>query len=139
MRSLKFKRKEKIIRTRLYDDQRVYPWELELAHTPILQRLYDLKQLGFTDRIFPDAIHSRFNHTLGVMHISEMMIKSVMRWLELEPQKEYKLIYWDAKSKTEQKITAKNFAQLLEKKIKVIRLIALLHDVTHSIHRYLFV
>lgn len=132
MRSLQFKRKEKIIRTRLYDDQRVYPWELELAHTPILQRLYDLKQLGFTDRIFPDAIHSRFNHTLGVMHISELMIKSVMRWLELEPQKEYKLIYWDEKSKKEQEITAKKFAQLLEKRIKVIRLIALLHDVTHS-------
>ena len=111
MRSLQFKRKEKIIRTRLYDDQRVYPWELELAHTPILQRLYDLKQLGFTDRIFPDAIHSRFNHTLGVMHISELMINSVMRWLELEPQKEYKLIYWDTKMMTIQQQQDTKFTQ----------------------------
>ncbi len=68
MRFLQSEEQDKIIRTRLYDDQKFSSWELELIHTPIIQRLYDLKQLGFTDRIFPDAVHSRFNHTLGVIY-----------------------------------------------------------------------
>jgi HD superfamily phosphohydrolase len=40
-------------------------WEMEILHTPVVQRLYDLKQLGFADRVFPEAVHSRFNHILG--------------------------------------------------------------------------
>ena len=55
----------KILRTRLYGDQLFTQFGLELLHTPVLQRLYNLKQLGFTDRVYPDAIHSQFNHVLG--------------------------------------------------------------------------
>jgi HD superfamily phosphohydrolase len=39
------------IRTALYDDQRFYKTEVDLLHTPALQRLYDLHQLGFSDRV----------------------------------------------------------------------------------------
>lgn len=42
----------KILRTRLYGDQLFTLFELELLHTPVLQRLYNLKQLGFTDRVY---------------------------------------------------------------------------------------
>jgi hypothetical protein len=40
------------IRTILYDDEHLSQGELDLLHTPALQRLYDLHQLGLTDRIY---------------------------------------------------------------------------------------
>ena len=69
----------KILRTTLYDDQEFHRFELELLHTPLFQRLYDLKQLGYSDRIFPDAVHSRFNHIIGVAEISERKASRVYR------------------------------------------------------------
>src|SRR5438270_9961551 len=63
----------KVLRTRLYGDQEFSRFELELLHTPILQRLYNLKQLRFADRVYPDAIHSRFNHVIGATQIVEIM------------------------------------------------------------------
>jgi HD superfamily phosphohydrolase len=72
----------KIIRTTLYGDQEFSRFELEILHTPLLQRLYDLRQLGFSDRVYPDAIHARFNHVLGVMEMAKRMASRLDIWLE---------------------------------------------------------
>lgn len=40
-----------------------------LAH-PYVQRLRRIKQLAFLQYVFPGASHSRFEHSLGVMHIA---------------------------------------------------------------------
>jgi hypothetical protein len=72
---------KKIVRTVLYGDQEFTRFELEIVHTQIYQRLYDLKQLGFSDRIFPDAVHSRFNHLFGVVEVATRMAHHLQRWL----------------------------------------------------------
>tara|TARA_R110000868_G_scaffold10025_2_gene49186 strand:+ start:694 stop:1992 length:1299 start_codon:yes stop_codon:yes gene_type:complete len=36
---------------------------------PFFQRLRNIKQLGLTEYIFPGATHTRFIHSIGVMHI----------------------------------------------------------------------
>ena len=59
--------KAKRLRTILYGDQRVSPGELDLLNTPALQRLYELHQLGLTDRVYIDASHSRLHHVIGVL------------------------------------------------------------------------
>lgn len=41
----------------------------ELIEHPYFQRLRRIKQLGMTDLIYPGAIHTRFNHALGAMHL----------------------------------------------------------------------
>ncbi|HEV2150334.1 MAG TPA: HD domain-containing protein [Longimicrobiaceae bacterium] len=44
-----------------------FPSEIaELVNHPSFQRLRGVRQLGFVDRIFPSANHSRFEHSLGV-------------------------------------------------------------------------
>lgn len=41
----------------------------DLIEHPFFQRLRHIKQLGLTDLIYPGAIHTRFNHALGAMHL----------------------------------------------------------------------
>src|SRR5580704_2447854 len=74
--------RKKIVRTTMYGDQEFTLWELEIVHTPVFQRLYNLKQLGFADRVFPDAVHSRFNHVLGVTEMAERMAIRLEKRLE---------------------------------------------------------
>lgn len=39
-----------------------------IAH-PYFQRLRRIKQLGLTDLVYPGALHTRFQHALGAMHL----------------------------------------------------------------------
>jgi len=50
---------------------------LKIIDTPEFQRLRSLKQLGVCSYVFPSANHTRFEHSLGVAHISEKMIKNI--------------------------------------------------------------
>ena len=47
--------------------------------TPVYQRLRDLKQLGTTHYVFPGGNHSRFEHCLGVGHLSRKYLRSLQK------------------------------------------------------------
>jgi len=47
--------------------------------TPQMQRLRGLKQLGTVEHVYVNATHTRFDHSLGVMHLSERLCKSLQR------------------------------------------------------------
>jgi HD superfamily phosphohydrolase len=44
--------------------------EAALVHDPFVQRMRNIRQVGFSHLPFPGANHSRFAHSLGVMHIA---------------------------------------------------------------------
>ncbi|MBJ7576952.1 HD domain-containing protein [Devosia sp. MC532] len=46
----------------------------DLLSNPFVQRLRRVKQLGFSDYVFPSAAHSRFAHSLGVYQIAKRML-----------------------------------------------------------------
>src|ERR1700733_11916270 len=71
-------RATKRIRTVLYGDQRLSSAELEVLHTPAMQRLYDLRQLGLTDRVFIDASHARIHHVVGVLHQVDRIVCAII-------------------------------------------------------------
>ncbi len=42
---------------------------MELIDHPMVQRLRRIKQLGLTDMVYPGALHTRFHHAVGAMHL----------------------------------------------------------------------
>lgn len=49
----------------------------QLIQTEPFQRLRRIKQLGFSDFVFPGATHTRFAHSLGVVHIAKQLMKVI--------------------------------------------------------------
>jgi len=45
-----------------------------LIEHPYLQRLRRIKQLGLTSLVYPGAVHTRFQHTLGAFHLMGLAI-----------------------------------------------------------------
>jgi len=41
----------------------------DIIEHPFFQRLRRIKQLGLTDLIYPGALHTRFHHAIGAMHL----------------------------------------------------------------------
>ena len=47
--------------------------EKTLIGLPKFQRLKRIKQLGVASVVFPGALHTRFEHSLGTMHVADMI------------------------------------------------------------------
>jgi HD superfamily phosphohydrolase len=129
MEFLRGESKPKIVRTRLYGDQEFSRFELELFHTPLLQRLYNLKQLGFTDKVYPDAVHARFNHILGATEVVDRMARRLVSWLEANRDV---TLGFQRSNGIAETISAGDLGVSLKERIPTVRLMALLHDVTHA-------
>ncbi|MFO8051533.1 MAG: HD domain-containing protein [Thermoplasmatota archaeon] len=50
---------------------------LELASTPELNRLNQIKQLGLAYLVFPGAHHTRFEHSLGTSHVAGLLARAL--------------------------------------------------------------
>ncbi len=80
--------------------------EVKIINTPIFQRLHHIKQLGMAHIIFPNAVHTRFAHSLGVMFIMDKMVNHIRRNLSA-------------------------VLPIEDEEHQLLRLAALLHDVGH--------
>ncbi|MBI5859407.1 MAG: HD domain-containing protein [Nitrosarchaeum sp.] len=93
----------------IHDFIRVYDHELKIIDSPIFQRLRRIRQLSGAHLTYPAAQHTRFEHSLGVMHIS---------------------------SQAGQALNEKGI--LKSDDIEVLRLAGLLHDIGHGPFSHLF-
>jgi uncharacterized protein len=55
----------------------------DLIEHPYFQRLRRIKQVGLTHYVYPGALHTRFNHALGAMHLMVQAIE-VLRSKDVE-------------------------------------------------------
>jgi len=53
-------------------------WEREIIDHRAFQRLRRIRQLAWTDMVYPGATHTRFEHSLGVMKIATEMFNSMV-------------------------------------------------------------
>jgi HD superfamily phosphohydrolase len=49
----------------------------EIIDHPFFQRLRRIKQLGLTDFVYPGALHTRFHHALGAMHLMSITLDNL--------------------------------------------------------------
>jgi HD superfamily phosphohydrolase len=54
-------------------------WERDVINHPAFQRLRRIRQLAWTDYVYPGAMHTRFEHSLGVMHIASQLFDAIVR------------------------------------------------------------
>lgn len=90
-------------------------WEKKIINQPAFQRLRRIKQLSLSNMVFPATNHTRFEHSLGVMHVATQMFDNIVTRERDFLIKEFG--YDDASLKRERII---------------VRLASLLHDVGHS-------
>ncbi|MGI6790292.1 HD domain-containing protein [Aminivibrio sp.] len=53
----------------------------KLIQTRPFQRLRRIKQLGFSDFVYPGATHTRFMHSIGVFHIAKRLLGHIQKFL----------------------------------------------------------
>lgn len=51
----------------------------DLISHPYFQRLRFIKQLGVSDFVYPGAVHTRFHHALGAMHLMGKALETLQR------------------------------------------------------------
>jgi len=67
----------KIIHCSLWGDMEISDLALSIIDTPHFQRLHYIKQTGFGYKVFPGATTSRFEHSLGVYHLTRRLFKEL--------------------------------------------------------------
>lgn len=67
-----------LVKDPIYGYIRLYEHEKEIVDTPIFQRLRRIKQLPSAHFVYPSATHTRFSHSLGVMHISGIFLTRLL-------------------------------------------------------------
>ena len=68
------------IRDSLYDRIPLTAAEAALIGTSAFLRLDRIQQLGFVSKVWPGAKHTRFEHSLGVMHLMRQAVAAVRRY-----------------------------------------------------------
>lgn len=79
---------------------------VQIIDTPEFQRLRYLKQTGFADHVFSGAIHTRFNHCIGVSYLSRKLVNNIRK---RQPE-----------------------LQITDKEVKCVTIAGLLHDLGHG-------
>lgn len=82
--------------------------EQAVIESPYFRRLQRIKQLGFADLVFPGAVHTRYLHSIGVMHLAGHAFDAVFEDADWLPRSDRKRLR------------------------QILRLAALCHDTGHA-------
>ena len=74
----------KYIKDNLYGFVEIKDIAQKIIDTPEFQRLRFIKQLGFTHFVFPNAHHTRFEHSIGVYHLINIFIEELSKSTEID-------------------------------------------------------
>lgn len=102
---------------------RVSPMALKIIDTPEFQRMRGIKQLGLCYLIYPAAVHTRFEHSLGVYHLAGKMLEKIQQQY---PDREYDIPELGGKQKLTTKI------------VECIKIAGLCHDLGHGPFSHVF-
>jgi HD superfamily phosphohydrolase len=101
------------IRCPIYGFINLDDWEHEIINQSPFQRLRRIRQLSWTDYVYPGAMHTRFEHSIGVMQMVTNLYNGII-----------------SNSKNISELGLDKSGQ--ERYLKLLRIAALLHDVGHG-------
>lgn len=67
------------IRDPVHGSIHIHDSEIEILEHPFFQRLRNIKQLGFSEYVFPGATHTRYLHSIGVMNVSTLVFNNLFK------------------------------------------------------------
>jgi len=76
----------KLIRDPLWNTIRLDPAAVRIVDTPEFQRLRYIRQLGLAHLVYPGATHTRFDHALGVYHLTTTALRILRDRGEAPPE-----------------------------------------------------
>lgn len=99
-----------ILRDPVHGDIELSRDELRLVDTAEFQRLRGIKQLGSASLVYPGAVHTRFEHSIGTLHLCDQLLSACNKNAARDPA---------------------GCHHVTDDERRVLRAAALLHDVTH--------
>ena len=99
-----------VMRDPVHGDVYLTHEEIAILDSREMQRLRGVKQLGAAHLVYPGAVHTRFEHSVGVLHCAGRMIESINVSAQIDPRA---------------------CLAVGEEEARVIRVAALVHDITH--------
>lgn len=94
------------VRDPIHGSIKILNQEIDIIEAPFFQRLRGIKQLGFTEYIFPGATHTRYLHSIGVMDIVTKVFNRVFKGIQFDAD--------------------------IKRMKETVRLAGLLHDIGHA-------
>ncbi|MDQ8022026.1 MAG: HD domain-containing protein [Moraxellaceae bacterium] len=68
-----------LLRDPIHGDIELSALETTLLDLPVMQRLRGVKQLGTAYLVYPGALHTRFDHSIGVCTVAHRMVEGLRR------------------------------------------------------------
>jgi HD superfamily phosphohydrolase len=99
-----------VLRDPVHGDIYLTHEEMSVLDTHEFQRLRGVKQLGTAYVAYPGAMHTRFDHSIGTLHVTAKMIDAINLNFELDPR---------------------GCLGISDEEARIVRIAALIHDVTH--------
>jgi HD superfamily phosphohydrolase len=109
-KNLSVRKKYSVLREPVHGDIYLTHEELSVLDTREMQRMRGIRQLGTAHLVYPGAVHTRFDHMIGTVHVAQQMIDAINLSFELNPG---------------------GLIRISDEEGRVIRLAALVHDITH--------
>lgn len=60
-----------------------------VIQTPPFQRLRRIRQLGFSEFVFPGATHTRFAHSVGVFHVARLLMNVISSHIKSDSSRQF--------------------------------------------------
>ncbi len=104
------RRRYSVVRDPVHGDIYLTAEELALLDTREMQRLRGVRQLGTAYLVYPGAQHTRFEHSLGTLHLTSRLIQAINQNRQLRPE---------------------GLLGIAPDEERILRAAALVHDITH--------
>ncbi len=127
----------KIIHDKIHGYISISKFAKNIIDTKFFQRLRDLSQLGACKYVFPNAVHTRFEHSIGTYYICNKLLNTIIMYTEEESIEEYLSTIPELKNYYDRMYDGKKY--VLDKYIcELIKIAALCHDIGHGPFSHVF-